>query len=69
MVMKNPKVTIIALLTLLIMLTVVLVFSGRVVAQNTCSQPIGGCNYEVDTTGAPGNVSVHAVIINTMTAQ
>ncbi|WP_243665771.1 hypothetical protein [Vulcanisaeta sp. JCM 16159] len=51
------------------MLTVVLVFSGRVVAQNTCSQPIGGCNYEVDTTGTPGSVGVHAVIVNTMTVQ
>ncbi|MGC8608174.1 MAG: hypothetical protein ACP5L5_11515 [Vulcanisaeta sp.] len=68
MVVKKLRV---ALLITLVFLTVLAITLTKVAtAQNSCSTPIGNCNYEVTTNGiTPSYVAAYAYITNTMTVQ
>ncbi|GAB6944958.1 hypothetical protein JCM14467A_17400 [Vulcanisaeta sp. JCM 14467] len=62
---------VIVLLTILVILTALTVLPRHAAAQsNSCTEAIGGCNYEFTTNGVtPSFVSAFALITNTMTVQ
>ena len=60
------KITVMILAVLMVIVT----YPKSAMAQNSCSSPIGGCNYEVTTNGVtPSYVDSWAIINNTMSVQ